>query len=61
MLAAVLFHAMMNVAQVGPLQSFGPGGYPLEAIRESSLVIAVAAVLVATVGRLRGYDTEREH
>lgn len=54
--AAVLFHAMMNVVQVGPLQSFGPGGYPLEAIRASSLVIAVAAVLVATAELSRRYD-----
>jgi hypothetical protein len=52
---------MMNVTQVGPLQSFGPGGYPLEAIRASSLVIAVSAVLVMTVGTLRRYDTDREH
>lgn len=60
-LAAVLFHTTMNVTQVGPLQSFGPGGYPLEAIRASSLVIAVSAVLVMTVGTLRRYDTDREH
>lgn len=53
-LAAVLFHAMMNVTQVGPLQSFGPGGYPLEAIRASSLVIAVAAVLVSRVPARQG-------
>jgi membrane protease YdiL (CAAX protease family) len=53
-LAAVLFHAMMNFMQVGPLQSFGPGGYPLEAIRASSLAIAVAAVLVSCVPGRRG-------
>jgi membrane protease YdiL (CAAX protease family) len=53
-LAATLFHAMMNVTQVGPLQSFGSGGYQLEAIRVSSLVIALAAVLVRCIPARQG-------
>lgn len=60
-LAAVLFHSMMNVTQLGPFQNFGPGGYPHDAIRASSLVIVAAAVLVAIAGRPRQYYTEREH
>jgi membrane protease YdiL (CAAX protease family) len=58
-LAAVLIHSMMNVTQVGPFQNFGPAGYSLDGIRASSLVIAVAAVLVVTAGRMRQYHTDR--
>jgi hypothetical protein len=50
---------MMNVTQVGPFQNFGPAGYSLDGIRASSLVIAVAAVLVVTAGRMRQYHTDR--
>ena len=47
-LTAVLFHSMMNITQIGPFQNFGPGGFSHDAIRASSVIIALTAVLVVT-------------
>jgi membrane protease YdiL (CAAX protease family) len=47
--AVALFHAMANLAYVGPFLNFGPGGYPLEAQRIASLLITAAAVIVVVL------------
>jgi uncharacterized protein len=46
-LAAALFHAMSNMSSIGPFQDFGPAGYPYQAQRISTVVLAVAAAVVA--------------
>jgi hypothetical protein len=47
--AATLFHAMGNLAQIGPFLNFGPGGYPYDAQRISSLILAVVAAIVTVL------------
>lgn len=44
--AAVLFHAAMNTANLGPVVDFGPAGFPLAAQRLSALLLAAAAAAV---------------
>jgi membrane protease YdiL (CAAX protease family) len=47
--AVALFHAMANLAYVGPFLDFGPGGYPLDAQRIASLLIAATALIVVVL------------
>jgi membrane protease YdiL (CAAX protease family) len=47
--AAALFHAMGNLAQIGPFLDFGPGGYPLDAQRISALLLVAVAVAVIAI------------
>lgn len=51
--AAVLFHATMNLANLGPVVDFGPAGFPLEAQRLSALLLAATAALAAAGLRRR--------
>lgn len=44
--AVVVFHAMTNLCNIGPLTDFGPAGFPLEAQLISALVLAFAAAIV---------------
>ena len=47
--AAALFHALGNLASIGPFLDFGPAGYPYDAQRISALVTAAAATLATLV------------
>ena len=44
--AAAMAHAMLNLVWIGPFQDFGPGGYPYHALRISTLLMAVVAIIV---------------
>jgi uncharacterized protein len=46
--AAALFHATANV-NIGPFLNFGVGGFPYDALRIWSMLLAVAAVIVTVV------------
>lgn len=47
--AAALVHTLANMSQLGPFLDFGPEGYPCEALRILSLILAAAAVIVTTI------------
>jgi membrane protease YdiL (CAAX protease family) len=44
--AAALFHAMANLSNIGPFLDFGSSGYPYDAQRISSVIIAFTAAIV---------------
>jgi uncharacterized protein len=47
--AAILFHAMANLCQVGPFLNFGPNGYPIDALRIAGLILTAVAAAVTVM------------
>jgi len=53
--AVAVFHAMVNVGEIGPFLDFGPGGYPYSAMRISALTMALLAAVVSIAWNPRAF------